>query len=144
MTCGSCPYTDDCCYTSLPPKVKCTITGEFHYYGDECDCKDARETKEALLDTMYKTIREPILAYDPANPPVLNGSVENTAKVDWSSLIKVSERATTTTIGATNCLICGENIFINAGENSLKICDTCKKTIRYIREKFRAEIECLN
>ena len=40
MTCGSCPHTDGLCYTSLPPKVRCNITGEYHYYGDECNCKD--------------------------------------------------------------------------------------------------------
>lgn len=38
--CGACKYTDGICYTSNPPKVKCTITGDFHYYDDECDCED--------------------------------------------------------------------------------------------------------
>lgn len=37
--CGGCKYTDGLCYTSNPPKVKCTITGDFHYYDDECNCR---------------------------------------------------------------------------------------------------------
>lgn len=37
MKCGNCNYTDDLCYTSNPPKVKCTITGKLRYYGEECD-----------------------------------------------------------------------------------------------------------
>ena len=37
MKCGNCDKTDGLCYTSNPPQVKCTITGKFHYYGDECD-----------------------------------------------------------------------------------------------------------
>lgn len=37
MKCGNCPKTDGLCYTSLPPKVKCTVTGKFHEHGDECD-----------------------------------------------------------------------------------------------------------
>lgn len=36
-SCGNCDKTDGMCYTSLPPKVKCTITGKFHLYGDTCD-----------------------------------------------------------------------------------------------------------
>jgi len=37
-TCGGCDKTDGVCYTSNPPKVKCTVTGNFHFYGDTCDC----------------------------------------------------------------------------------------------------------
>ena len=37
MRCGNCDKTDGLCYTSNPPKVKCTVTGKFHEYGDECD-----------------------------------------------------------------------------------------------------------
>lgn len=39
MKCGNCDKTDGLCYTSYPPKVKCTITHEFHFYDDECDCE---------------------------------------------------------------------------------------------------------
>lgn len=37
--CGNCDKTDGLCYTSLPPKVKCTVTGEYHLYGDKCTVK---------------------------------------------------------------------------------------------------------
>lgn len=37
MKCGNCDKADGLCYTSNPPKVKCTITGKFHGYDDECD-----------------------------------------------------------------------------------------------------------
>jgi hypothetical protein len=143
MTCGSCVHADGYCYTSLPPRVKCTITGEFHYYGDECNCKDACEIKGEQLVAFYKALNNPILAYDPADTTVLNGMGENKVNVDLTSLIEVNEHDsyTTTTLGACNCLICGETIFINAGENSPKICDMCKKTVIYLREKFRDEIE---
>lgn len=45
--CGTCPYTDGAVYTSLPPKCKCTITNNFHYFGDACDCEEARAQKVA-------------------------------------------------------------------------------------------------
>ena len=37
MTCINCDKTDGQCYTSLPPKVRCTVTGKFHLYDDPCD-----------------------------------------------------------------------------------------------------------
>lgn len=37
MTCGFCAFTDEKCYCSDPPQVKCTITGMFRPYGAECD-----------------------------------------------------------------------------------------------------------
>lgn len=37
--CGNCDKTDGVVYTSIPPKVKCTITGKFHCYDDVCDCE---------------------------------------------------------------------------------------------------------
>lgn len=40
--CGQCNKTDGVCYTSNPPKVKCTVTGEFHLYDDQCNIKSPR------------------------------------------------------------------------------------------------------
>lgn len=37
MICQFCEHTDGCEYTSLPPQIKCTITGEFHFKDHECD-----------------------------------------------------------------------------------------------------------
>ena len=39
--CGGCEKTDGCVYTSIPPKVKCTVTGEFHNYDDVCNVSPA-------------------------------------------------------------------------------------------------------
>ena len=36
MNCGFCEHTDGLIYTSNPPKVKCTITGEYHFTHNEC------------------------------------------------------------------------------------------------------------
>lgn len=36
-SCGNCDMTDGMCYTSCPPQVRCTVTGEFHGYGDRCN-----------------------------------------------------------------------------------------------------------
>lgn len=37
MNCAYCKYNDGMVYTSLPPKYKCSITGEFHLALDDCD-----------------------------------------------------------------------------------------------------------
>lgn len=37
-SCGSCDCTDGMAYTSIPPQVRCKITGRFHYMDDVCDC----------------------------------------------------------------------------------------------------------
>lgn len=36
MKCGFCNFTDGCCYGDNPPKVRCTISGEFYPYGQDC------------------------------------------------------------------------------------------------------------
>lgn len=50
MNCAYCKHTDGVVYTSLPPKYKCSITGEYHLALDDCDvdfepivrCKDCK------------------------------------------------------------------------------------------------------
>lgn len=37
MKCGECKKTDGLVYTSYPPKVRCCLTGNFHFMNDECD-----------------------------------------------------------------------------------------------------------
>ncbi len=39
--CAYCKYTDGVVYTSMPPKYKCTITGEYHFANDDCDVEFA-------------------------------------------------------------------------------------------------------
>lgn len=36
-TCQMCEFTDGLCYTSNPPKCKCTITGQYRFYDDPCN-----------------------------------------------------------------------------------------------------------
>lgn len=68
MTCRDCDKTDGCVYTSFPPKLRCTITGEYHDYIHKCDvdfapvvrCKDCRYyeimqlKKDGTDDRRYK------------------------------------------------------------------------------------------
>ena len=35
--CAYCEHTDGMIYTSIPPKIRCTLTGEWHDRGDVCD-----------------------------------------------------------------------------------------------------------
>lgn len=35
--CAMCDKNDGMCYTSLPPKYKCTLDDTFHYGDDSCD-----------------------------------------------------------------------------------------------------------
>lgn len=35
--CGNCDKTDGLRYCSNPPKVRCIVTGDYHYYDDTCD-----------------------------------------------------------------------------------------------------------
>lgn len=41
--CGNCDKTDGAIYTSAPPKVRCTVTGKYHWLGDICDCDMATQ-----------------------------------------------------------------------------------------------------
>lgn len=61
MYCGNCDKTDGLCYASLPPKVKCTVTGEYHLYSDECTVK-----QQPIVDT-DKTCENLILVKEGAD-----------------------------------------------------------------------------
>lgn len=39
--CQNCQFTDGIVYTSLPPKIRCLITNEFHNNNYECDVEFA-------------------------------------------------------------------------------------------------------
>lgn len=64
MHCGNCTKTDGLCYTSNPPKVKCTVTGKFHGYGDECDCN----VVHPVFTTVCIVCGESINLYDYQSP----------------------------------------------------------------------------
>lgn len=55
--CGTCDKTDGLCYTSNPPQVKCTVTGEFHHYDDECNILESTP-QEGPKFTAVTTLRD--------------------------------------------------------------------------------------
>ena len=122
MICGVCKLTDGCCYTSMPPQVKCTITGSFHLYDDVCDCSADRMAKET-----EETATVAGIALPAETEYVFEG---------WLS----TEIANAIT-ACTSCLVCGDSIPISCYESSPKICNTCKKTIKFIKERFKEEID---
>ena len=170
MNCGSCPYTDGCCYTSLPPKVKCNITGEFHYYNDECNCEDIKANKAEELDMVRELLSQPSLSmtvnYGSDRVPAIDIAVGEAA-VAYESLLnlplyceaegRIIPHAVNigedieaykpmidapVEYGSMPCLICGEYIGINTVfGGSRKICKSCKKVIKFIKEKFKEELD---
>lgn len=116
MKCSSCPLADNLVYTSNPPQVKCSITGRFHFYDDECDC--------AISST------EPITVKIPEDDIDLEKS---------RALLEEPIILVPTITGYFNCLICGSEIPVNLYENHAKVCDDCKKAIMFIKEHFRYE-----
>ena len=118
MSCGSCPHTDNFVYTSMPPKVKCNITGKFHYYDDECDCAVddtaiiVKEPSEEELEKLRNMLSE-------------HSFIGTIAPVEY----------------CTSCLVCGESIPVSVYENHVKICEDCKKAIMFIKERFRSEYD---
>ena len=126
MLCGSCSLTDGMCYTSNPPKVKCTITNEFHLYGDECNCESVRASRAEEQEQIQKMILDqPLVAinYDGTNAP----------SIAFSGVEAVLDSVTSEAIvGDTPCLVCGERIGLNIFDCGPKFCKTCNKAILYI------------
>lgn len=147
MTCGSCPHTDGLCYTSMPPQVRCNITGEHHYYGDECTCKDgiiAKRTEE--IEKFKELLNQPgclmAVNYDSDKAPTVAITGEEAA-IAYESLLELPMygEATEVAVGSTNCLVCGENIIVNMWDSYVRICPSCKKAIKFIKEKFNTELQ---
>ena len=138
MICGSCPYTDGLVYTSMPPKVRCIITGDFHEYAENCNCENARKVKESL-DRSEAKVRE--LPSD-TEYVALNGATDNT--VAFPSFVTNSTITATAGLTATlgtPCLICGETVDIGFPCGP-KICDACKKAILHVRENLEKAERC--
>ena len=65
VCCSNCPLNDGMCYTSLPPKYKCTATEEFHdgYY--QCGCVTfAYVPREKQCENDPAVTDVPLLNYD--------------------------------------------------------------------------------
>lgn len=120
MTCGMCPFNDGMCYTSNPPKRKCTITGEFHFYDDECNCVGARLCKELERASLDKS---------PTEPVYLN--------IDGSATGDIYGIATTSI--TTPCIICGEDVAMDIVNGRPGVCDRCKEAVQFVKDKLMGE-----
>lgn len=107
MKCGNCDKTDGLCYTSLPPKVKCTVTGKFHECGDECDC--------ITDDVCSSDIKE--------------------GKRFWpASVAKISITTYCIVCDAPVELTPEEGLRLERGHHiGSKVCDKCKQAIMHVR-----------
>lgn len=136
MTCGSCEYTDNLCYTSMPPKVKCIFTGEFHFYNDECNCEDgdfkARKIEE--LEYIKKMLSEPLIMSCTADNLSIADNFVNSAETNTAG---ISMEPCTYCV---RCAICGAEIAVSWYSGGAYACDDCKKAIKFIKEKFKEEI----
>lgn len=143
MNCGSCLLTDGCCYTSMPPKVKCTITNEYHLYGDECNCDEARISKEVELEQFKeKFINQPICAETLNSGDLVSSIVGNGEPVayeftGWQTGTLATEAIA---VACTSCLVCGADIILSWYEGGPKICSDCQKAIKFIKERFKEEL----
>lgn len=140
MTCGLCSFTDTLCYCSMPPQVKCTITNEFHCYDDECNCEEAMTSRKAELEHIKDRLSDsiPLAVVNSLNTPSISFSGENTAVSD----IHFDSVNTATSWGATPCLVCGEDVQLEGWWiGGPKICPSCQKAIKFIKEKFSKELE---
>ena len=142
MRCGSCHYTDGCCYTSMPPQVKCVITNKFHYYDETCDCEAALAAREAeAADDYIKYSGDQLVLLD----DILN-STPDSVKITAPSFPGITELGRSsitwddTIVGATSCLVCGEEVPLGFWQSGPKICDNCQKAIKFIKEKFKEEL----
>jgi len=150
MRCGKCPYTDGLVYTSLPPKVKCTVTGEFHEYADLCDCENARKVKENInryaaakgeqalersqeVSNFSTTSGEPII---PIQATEINSAVTEIGTTAVASIFN----SACAEIG-TPCLICGETVEIGYFGGSPKICEECKQAVLHVKELLKKSEE---
>lgn len=145
MNCGSCDFSDKLCYCSMPPQVKCTVTNEFHYYDDECNCEEAIASRKEELEYLKIKLSEPAalaaINYDGPNAPSVSFSRELPEELD-SRAFSNYDISAPVAWGATSCLVCGESIQLEGWwDSGLKICHTCKKAVKFIKEKFSKELE---
>lgn len=156
MTCGKCLCTVGGEFLSMPPKVKCAITDEYHCFTDECNCDVARVTREAEQESILNELRKPgpIMAinYDGPNAPSVSFSGEEVAaayntlisapKYDESYVPGTDELLMSPTVtGATKCLLCGSEVSLTMYESGPKVCSDCKRIIRFVKEKHKSELE---
>jgi hypothetical protein len=124
--------------------VKCILTNEFHYYDDECNCEEARVKLSQDTFDIEKALHEPIKAY--SNDLAARQFICDSKAVHEGTML-VSDPfcdvsfSTDAVVGATDCLICSEAVSLHIFEHGPRICEGCKKAIKFIRERFREELE---
>ena len=69
--CGSCDKTDGMVYTSNPPKVKCSVTGDFHDAHDTCTLHRSQTISMVEVLSMCKSRHDS--QSDPCTGCLLNG-----------------------------------------------------------------------
>jgi hypothetical protein len=127
----------------MPPKVKCIITNEFHYYDDECNCEEARASKVEELAKIKEQLNEPIIAYSSdltGGQLVWDGTTVHEGTLMVSDPFDVANVSYDTVVGATDCLVCGEPVSLRVFEHGPRICESCKKAIKFIKERFKEEL----
>lgn len=129
MTCGMCPFTDGMCYTSNPPKRKCDITGEFHYYDDECNCEYSRLLKEK------EKSGESLIGRFPESISNLNMDSIAASEFEFPGTVTEFICEPITTLGVP-CIICGETVSIDIYGMGPKVCDSCKEAIQFVKDKL--------
>ena len=142
MTCGSCNLTSGECYCSMPPKVRCIVTGEYHLYSDECTCADtiAHRNRAAELEYLAKRLNEPGALT--AMPIEYDKASNAEFKIDHPVCQEDIEKYLTVPIYAyeARCLICDKGIPVQYPCGGPFICKDCKKVISFIKEKFKEEL----
>ena len=133
MICGECKFTDGMCYTSNPPKRKCTITSEYHCYHDECNCEAFRLAKEQEQKQVLDILN---------TPPTLiadNAAINSCFSEDFGKPLQ--DAFENVAIYSTACVICREPIAVNFLGGGPRVCEDCKKAVLFIRNRFKQEIE---
>jgi hypothetical protein len=156
----------------MPPQVRCNITGEYHYYGDTCDCREdiiASKTEElekikellnrpgALMAVNYDSDKAPAVAITGEEAAAAYGSLLNLPKYNECERLSdnkiFAESVMMPTTGlidtsseqpcmyCTRCLVCGTDVPVHFLGGGPLVCPECKKTIKFIKEKFKEELE---
>lgn len=144
MTCGSCPYTDGLVYTSMPPKVKCIITGDFHEYAEECNCENARKVKENLDRYAEAKGESKLYSSSVGNDLTVTSAAEaapiKAIELGSTGIANIFDSLCHSEIG-TPCLICGESVAVDFVGSGPKICEDCKQAVLHVKELLKKSKE---
>ena len=118
--CAFCDKTDGMCYTSNPPKRKCTITGKFHEYDHICDVRTNADRIRAMSDEELAEYLAEI------GNDVSNGIEYSERPDDWLEWLKQPvkiEKVEEIPDGWYKCQYCGK-VFKPTIKRPQKFCDT--------------------